>query len=147
SAYGGKLTTYRVLAEDVLNMVNPFLPNSGNPWTADKPLPGGDIPQGDFNSWYVDFTSDFEFLDESLLKHLGTTYGAEALDILDGVSDKSDLGRCFGSNFYEREALWIAEHEMTKFADDILFRRTKHGLFLSSEERDNFENWMISTNL
>ncbi len=147
SAYGGKLTTYRVLAEDVLNILDPFLSNSGNPWTADKPLPGGDIPQGDFNSWYSEFTREHEFLDEPLLRHLGTAYGTDALDILDGVRDKSDLGRCFGGNFYEREALWLSKHEMAKFADDILFRRTKHGLFLSSKEKEDFETWMITNNL
>jgi len=78
---------------------------------------------------------------------LGTTYGTEALDVLDGVRDRSDLGRCFGGHFHEREALWLAEHEMAGFADDFLFRRTKHGLFLSSEERKDFESWVNSNNL
>jgi len=147
SAYGGKLTTYRVLAEDVLDLLDSHLPNAGNPWTAGKPLPGGDVPQGDFNSWYGEFARNYGFLDEPLLRHLGTTYGTEALDVLDGVRDKSDLGRCFGGNFHEREAYWLAEHEMAGFADDFLFRRTKHGLFLSSEERDDFEIWLNSNSL
>ena len=140
SAYGGKLTTYRVLAEDVLDLLGLHLPNAGTPWTAGTPLPGGDIPHGEFARGH-------EFLDEPLLRHLGTTYGTEALDVLDGVRDRSDLGRCFGGHFHEREALWLAEHEMAGFADDFLFRRTKHGLFLSSEERKDFESWLNSNNL
>ncbi len=143
SAYGGKLTTYRVLAEDVMKMLKPYIPNLAKSWTATKPLPGGDIPNGNFKRWFDEFAKDFDFLGKSLLRHLGRTYGTEAMEILEGVKSKSDMGHCFGGNFHEQEAFWLIENEMAKAPDDILFRRTKHGLFLTKEQRIYFENWTV----
>ncbi len=142
SAYGGKLTTYRVLAEDAMAILEPYMPDLTCAWTSTKPLPGGDIPEGDFNLWFKDFNKKFGSLGEPLISHLGSTYGIEALAILQGVKSTTDLGINFGENFYEKEALWLIENEMPKTANDILFRRTKHGLFLTSIERKNFENWV-----
>ncbi len=142
SAFGGKLTTYRKLSEQALQMLSPYFPEMGGAWTADTPLPGGDLPDKNFDAWFTGFKRRFSYLPETLLLHLARCYGTDAVRLLDGVNDIGDLGEHFGGAFFEKEADWLLREEWAVSSEDFLLRRTKHGLFLTSAEKSEFENWL-----
>jgi glycerol-3-phosphate dehydrogenase len=142
SAFGGKLTTYRKLAEHGLERLRPFFPQMGRAWTETAPLPGGDIPDADLDRWIAAFAADHPWLPEGLARRYAQTYGLEATALLEGRRSMADLGRHFGGDLYEAEARWAIEREWARSAADVLDRRTKHGLFLTDAERAAFEDWM-----
>lgn len=146
SAFGGKLTTYRKLSEHGLEKLRERFPAMGREWTGAAPLPGGDMPDGDFQAWFEGFVARYPWLPKPLARHLARCYGTRADRLLDGATSLDDLGRRFGDLFYEREARWLIEHEWARTAEDILWRRTKHRLFLSPAERDAFERWLAGLN-
>ena len=141
SIFGGKITTFRKLAEHALDRFAPFFPGLGTAWTAGAPLPGGDMAAADFAAFVDAFRAAHPWLPASLARHLARLYGTRAERVLDGASALDDLGRHFGGHFYEREARYLIEQEWATTAEDILERRTKHGLHLSPEERCAFEAW------
>ena len=142
TAYGGKLTTYRKLAEDSMDKLAPYFPRMTGPWTGSAPLPGGDMPNSDLEAWLGGFRSSGPWLRADLARHYGLCYGTDAEEMLDGAESINCLGRHFGGLLYEREASWLMEREWARAPDDVLFRRTKHGLFLSSGEKEAFATWM-----
>ncbi len=142
SAFGGKITTYRKLSEHALVRLRPFFPHMGADWTEKAPLPGGGIANADFDSWLQGFRAARPWLPIDLAMHYGRCYGTDAATLLDGAVAMEDLGRCFGGLFYEREARWLMQHEFARTAEDILTRRTKHGMFLSISERAAFADWL-----
>ena len=142
SAFGGKLTTYRKLAEHGLERLRLHFPQMGAAWTANAPLPGGDMPGADFANWFAEFRSSRPWLGEELALHLARCYGTEADGILGNARSDADLGIHFGGLLYEREAAHLLANEWARSAEDILVRRTKHGLFLSRRERSALEEWI-----
>jgi glycerol-3-phosphate dehydrogenase len=142
SAFGGKITTYRKLAEHGLERLAAFFPGMRGPWTATAPLPGGAMPGADFDRWLAGFRAARPWLPADLARWYGRAYGTQAEAMLEGASSLSDLGRRFGPLFYEREAQWLMAREWARTAEDILTRRTKHGLFMSPAERAAFADWM-----
>ena len=147
SAFGGKLTTYRKLAEHGLEKLRRRFPSMGGAWTGEDPLPGGDMPNGDFENWYAGFRSRRSWLPEPLARHYARCYGTRADALLEGATSLDDLGRRFGPRLHEREARWLIEHEWALTADDILWRRTKHRLFMSEDEREAFGIWLAGLNV
>lgn len=144
SAFGGKLTTYRKLAERALDRLKPFFPEMSAPWTAHAPLPGGDIRDADFPSWFSEFQLKYPWLPTDLAFHYARCYGTEAVDLLGDASCTDDLGTLFGGLLYQREAEWLARTEWAQTADDILDRRTKHRLTLRSAQSEAFTDWFAS---
>ena len=142
SAFGGKLTTYRKLAEHGLERLRSHFPQMGGAWTATAPLPGGDMPGASFADWFAEFQSSRPWLGEELALHLARCYGTEADGILGNARSDADLGIHFGGLLYEREAAHLLANEWARSAEDILVRRTKHGLFLSRRERSALEEWI-----
>ena len=142
SVFGGKITTYRKLAEHALAKLVPFFPGLGPAWTATAPLPGGDMPNADFDAWLAGFRRAYPWLPAELAHHYGRLYGTRAHALLEGCTSPADLGRHFGARLHEREARYLIEHEWALAAEDVLERRTKHGLHLSPEERAAFAAWM-----
>ena len=142
SAFGGKITTYRKLSEHALDKLAPFFPDMGGRWTVDAPLPGGDIPNAEFDAWLQRFQTAHPWLPKELARHYGRCYGTDAELLLADAASLADLGRHFGALFYECEARWLMDHEWARTAEDILRRRTKHELFLSPGEIAAFEDWM-----
>ena len=110
-------------------------------WTAGSHLPGGDLPNADFEPYLGDLHAAFAWMQPSTLKHYARCYGTRAHALLKGVKNEADLGHCFGPDFYEREAVFLFETEWAMTAADILERRTKHGLHLGVEQRTVFEDW------
>ncbi|WP_442579386.1 glycerol-3-phosphate dehydrogenase [Mesorhizobium sp. ASY16-5R] len=141
SVFGGKITTFRKLSEHALERLKPFFPSMGKNWTAEAPLPGGDIPDADFERFLGALAAEWPWMPLSLLKHFARLYGTRARELVGRAQSVGDLGRPFGPDFYEREAAFLLETEWAETAEDILERRTKHGLHLSAEERAAFEDW------
>jgi glycerol-3-phosphate dehydrogenase len=111
-------------------------------WTAGASLPGGDIPDAAFDRWLAGFQARHEFLSPDLAQHYGRLYGTRADALLDGARSLADLGRHFGALLYEREADFLQQTEWAIDAEDILDRRTKHGLHLTADERAAFTAWI-----
>jgi len=142
SIFGGKITTYRKLAEHALEKLTPFFPQMKGAWTATVPMPGGDMPAADFERWLAGFGAARPWLPTALARHYARLYGTRAAALLGGCAGVADLGRHFGGLLYEREARFLAAEEWAETADDILERRTKHGLHLSAAERAAFADWL-----
>ncbi|WP_136619393.1 MULTISPECIES: glycerol-3-phosphate dehydrogenase [Mesorhizobium] len=141
SVFGGKITTFRKLSEHALEKIQPFFPAMKKAWTAKIPLPGGDLPNADFEQFLSDLHAEFSWLNPSLVKHYARTYGTRARQLLVGSQSETDLGRRFGPDLYEREARFLVETEWAGTSADILERRTKHGLHIDAAERQAFEDW------
>jgi len=141
SVFGGKITTFRKLSEHALEKIRPFFPNMAKAWTAKAHLPGGDIANADFDQFMGDLRSAYPWLPPSLAKHYARLYGTRARQLIGKAQSLADLGRCFGPDFHEREAQFLFETEWAVKAEDILDRRTKHGLRLNAEGRAAFEAW------
>ena len=144
NVFGGKITTFRRLAEHALQKLKPYFPVATGDWTARATLPGGEIDDGDFERFVARLAGEYPFLPPSLARHAARLYGARAMKLLGPATSLADLGRRFGPDFYEREARYLIAEEWAKTADDILVRRTKHGLRMTADERDEFEKWMQS---
>jgi glycerol-3-phosphate dehydrogenase len=139
SIFGGKITTYRKLAEHALQRLMPWFPRLAPAWTAGAHLPGGDIP-GAFEDFVVDLQREYSGLPATLIRHCARLYGTRARELLGPARIGSDLGRHFGGDFYERESHYLRETEWATHAADVLDRRTKHGLHLTSCQRAAFED-------
>jgi D-erythritol 1-phosphate dehydrogenase len=147
SIFGGKITTYRKLAEHALEKLAPFFPQMKGEWTRDAPMPGGDLPDGDFDKFLAKLQRRAPWLPAEVSLGYARRYGSRVELLLEGAHALDDLGRHFGATFYEREARFLVENEWATTAEDILHRRTKHGLHLSAREREAFENWFASLSL
>jgi glycerol-3-phosphate dehydrogenase len=144
SVFGGKITTYRKLAEHALDRLRPFFPDMKAAWTGTVPMPGGDIPNADFEGWLKRFAGRHPWLPAALARHYGRLYGTRADALLAEARGLDDLGRHFGGLLYEREARFLMDQEWAETAEDILTRRTKHVLHLTPAERDAFGVWLQS---
>jgi glycerol-3-phosphate dehydrogenase len=140
--FGGKITTYRRLAESVLERVEGFLGEKGTTWTAGAPLPGGDFPVGEFDARADELQRDYPFLGPSHARRLFRLYGSRARAILGQARSHADLGRHFGADLYEAEVRHLASHEWAATAEDVLWRRTKRGLRLSAEQALDLDAYM-----
>jgi D-erythritol 1-phosphate dehydrogenase len=144
SVFGGKITTYRKLAEHAMQKLAPYLDKPGTEWTETAPLPGGDMPGADFAAFSSAFAARHPWLPGEVTAHYARLYGTRADELLVGARDMADLGWHFGGTFYQREAEFLVAQEWVRTAEDILFRRTKHGLKLDQQERAAFEAWMAA---
>ncbi|WCK04383.1 glycerol-3-phosphate dehydrogenase [Agrobacterium tumefaciens] len=132
--FGGKLTTYRRLAEHALEKIGAAIGEKGKPWTAGSHLPGGDFGVQRFDAQVKRLRSHYPFLGEGHAERLVKNYGTKAADLLGAATDISGLGQHFGGTVYECEVRWLVENEWAFSAEDILWRRTKQGLRLSKDE-------------
>jgi D-erythritol 1-phosphate dehydrogenase len=142
SVFGGKITTYRRLAEHALTKLAPFLGDLGAPWTAGAPLPGGDIADADFDGFLAQFRREHAWLPADLAAHYARLYGTRARHLLGDAAGMEDLGRHLGGLFYAREVDYLCRVEWARSAEDILERRTKHGLHLSAAEQRSLRRWL-----
>jgi len=142
SVFGGKITTYRKLAEHALEKLTPYFPQMSGHWTKDAALPGGDLPDADFARFLAQLRRRHAWLPKDVSLGYARRYGARAEKLLDGATALGDLGRHFGATLYEREARFLIADEWAEEADDILERRTKHGLHLTDAERNAFAAWV-----
>lgn len=143
SVFGGKLTTYRKLAEQAVDRIAPLL-GGGAAWTAGAALPGGDIADGDPAAFEARLCRQFPFLAPSLAQRLAGSYGTRALWILDGIDSAAALGEPVVANLYPCELRYLVQHEFARTAEDILWRRSHLGLIVPPEEVARLEAWLQS---
>ncbi len=141
NVFGGKITTYRKLAEAALEKLKPHLEMKG-PWTAGAPMPGGDFPVDGVPRLVRELMEAHPFLDETWARRLVRAYGTEAKEIAAGAKTAEDLGRRFGWNLTEAEVRWQMDREFAREAADVVWRRTRAGLRMSAEEIAGLDAWM-----
>lgn len=143
NVFGGKITTYRRLAEHALEKLAPYFPQAGRAWTAGVALPGGDFPVDGVSALIEALQEQFPFLDGGWATRLVRAYGTDAGAVLDGADSAAGLGRDFGATLTEAEVNWLMTHEFARHADDIVWRRTKLGLRMTPAQIADLEEWMI----
>jgi glycerol-3-phosphate dehydrogenase len=143
NVFGGKLTTYRALAEKALALLEPFFPQMGGNWTSTCPLPGGNLPLKDPNIFLETLAQDYPWLTSQLALRYAQNYGTLTYQLLKDVHCQSGLGYHFGHGLYEKEVVYLIEKEWARTVDDILWRRTKMGLFLQAHDREELQKWLI----
>jgi glycerol-3-phosphate dehydrogenase len=126
--FGGKITTFRRLAEHALDRLAPFFPDAGPAWTRAAVLPGGDLPDGDAARFAAGLARAHPWLPAALARRLAGSYGTEARVLLGDAARLEDLGVGFGGGLTAREVDFLVEREWALEPDDILWRRTKLGL-------------------
>ena len=142
--FGGKITTYRKLAEDAMEKIVPFFPGASGHWTAGVPLPGGDFAVESFDDLVARLSEDFEFLTPFTARRMVRAYGTESWNIVAGMESVDDMGREFGAGLCAREVDWLWRNEYARSADDILWRRSKLGLRLTPKEVAELDAYMHS---
>lgn len=142
SVFGGKITTYRKLAENVLAKLEPYLPFKRGVWTAYAPLPGGDFRVMDFDRQVDELVRDYSFIGKQFASRLMRHYGTDARLMLGDAASLDALGPCFGHDLYEVEVKWLIEREWARSADDVLWRRSKLGLRISKEEAARLDGFI-----
>ena len=140
--FGGKITTYRRLAESALSRITDELDVTAGPWTRGAPLPGGDFPVDGVAGLVAGLRRDFPFLSEFWARRLIRAYGTEAKAILGDATTAADLGRDFGATLTEAEIAWLMTNEYARTAEDVIWRRSKLGLRLSKEQVRDLDDWM-----
>lgn len=131
SVFGGKLTTYRILAEHAVDKITGSGKNRG--WTEKVPLPGGDIENGDMPAYIARQKKRYPFLPEDLIERYAQSYGTRMDILLNDVENIKAMGRDFGGGLYEAEILYLVTYEFAKSVEDILWRRSKLGLHLEKK--------------
>ncbi len=140
--FGGKITTYRRLAEAALEKIVSHVPASSGPWTAGAPLPGGDFPVKGVKALIAALMADYPFLTERWATRLVRAYGTEARQILGTATSAPDLGEDFGATLTATEVEWLMRREFARRAEDVVWRRSKLGLRLDAAQIDRLDAWM-----
>ena len=140
SVFGGKITTFRKLAQSAMEKVQPFFPQMGQPWTDKASLPGGDFSYAEVDARIATLGRAYPFVDAKMIRRLFRAYGTDAEAILGSAKSMDDLGRRFGP-LTEREVEWLVDKEWARSADDILWRRSKLGLHMSRDEQEALKTY------
>lgn len=139
---GGKITTYRLLAEDALQKLSEFLPRGGSAWTGTTPLPGGDFQVGGSAALVDELRAPRRWLAPAVAERLVLAYGTRAERALGGARDRAGLGVDFGGGLFEAELRYLIDEEFARSAEDILWRRSKLGLHMDPAQRCTLARWM-----
>lgn len=142
NVFGGKITTYRRLAESAMEEIQKHLPNVPGVWTAGVPLPGGDLPVDGVQDLVSQVKTKYPFTDDRWALRLVRAYGTDALSVFGDATSIEDLGKSFGASLTEAEVIWLMQNEFALAADDIVWRRSKLGLRLSQDQIFELDVWM-----
>jgi glycerol-3-phosphate dehydrogenase len=140
--FGGKITTYRRLAEEALEKLEPFFPGMKKEWTASEPLPGGDVPH--FNAFRDEMHEEYSGLGRELVEGIVRRHGSRARRVLGEARMPAHLGRSFGGGLTQREIEYLVTDEWAETAADILWRRTKCGLHMDEAARTAVDEFLKS---
>lgn len=141
--FGGKITTYRKLAESVLEKVEELIGARKDSWTVNSSLPGGDFEVADYDVLVSKLKAEFTFLEFPLAQRLIRSYGTNAWTLMEGASNIKDMGKSFGGSLTEREVKYLVQYEWAESAEDIVWRRSKLGIRLSKQEISALDEWML----
>jgi glycerol-3-phosphate dehydrogenase len=142
NVFGGKITTYRKLAEAALAKIGEVFPQLPADWTAGVALPGGDFAVADVEALRAKLAADYTFLSPYGTRRLIRAYGTEAWAVLGDAKSAADLGQDFGATITARELDWAIAREWVRTGDDYLWRRTKLGLRLDEAERAAVDDYI-----
>ena len=142
SVFGGKLTTYRKLAEHAMEKLAKYYPHSGQAWTQNAVLPGGDLA-GTRDEYAAALHRRFN-LPESLARRYARTYGSNSELFLTNATGIHDLGENFGHDLYEAELRYLADKEWVVSVEDAIWRRTKLGMWLNDEQKQRVAAWLTA---
>jgi glycerol-3-phosphate dehydrogenase len=152
NVWGGKLTTYRKLAEEAMALLLPHFQCTAPAWTANAPLPGGDLQQAgklvgqvDFERFLQQFQQAYPWLPPLLAERYAHAYGSRASRLLDGANQLQDLGQELAPGLYQAEAAYLRDIEWARSAEDILWRRTKLGLYSQPQHVERLQQWLAQT--
>ncbi|MBA56248.1 MAG: hypothetical protein CMK89_17495 [Pseudomonadales bacterium] len=141
SIFGGSFATHRAMAEETVQMLGQYLKLSEESDTL-APLPGGDLQPAGFDQFILHVSSRFPWLPSHLLSHYCRTYGARSVQLLEKCKDIGDLGQRLCPGLYEREAAFLLQNEWVSCAEDILWRRTRLGLYAENDDVERLQNWI-----
>jgi glycerol-3-phosphate dehydrogenase len=146
SIYGGKITTYRRLAEEALERLSPYLRSSKarEGWTGKAALPGGDMDVSAVAALAAELVRDYPFLNAAHANRLAHAYGTRASKVLGHAKSIADLGQAFGATLTESEVRYLMSSEWACTAEDIVWRRSKLGLLMSPGEIAALDEWMVA---
>ena len=146
SVYGGKITTYRKLAEHALAKLAKYIEVPERRWTGTAPLPGGDMEDADFARFLWNAGERYAWLPPEMLLRLARAYGTRVDILLGNARSLGDLGLHFGGDLYQREVEYLIAHEFAQCPQDVLWRRSKLGLHLAQDAQDALASWFATRN-
>lgn len=146
SVFGGKITTYRTLARQAVDRIAPLLGAPVKDWTGDEALPGGEMPDGDFDRYLEALQAARPWLPAEMAWRLARNYGTCTETLLGNAQSLDALGEHFGADLYEAELRYLAESEWAMTAEDAIWRRSKLGLQLDADARARVESWFAGQN-
>ncbi len=139
SVFGGKLTSYRTLSQEVMRCLDSLTGKTTKPWTAGAALPGGDMPNADFDAFILQQKDRYFWVPQVLLQRYCRAYGTRIEDVIGQAVALEGLGADYGNSVYEAELRYLIRHEFALTPEDILWRRSKLGLHISTRTKDNIE--------
>lgn len=142
NVFGGKLTTYRRLAEHALELIEEKIGKKNAPWTAGSSLPGGDFPTTGYDGEVAKLKRKFGFLSDRHAKRYIRLYGTKAYSILGDAAGYDALGRHFGGDLYKCEVDYLIDQEWAVAVEDVLWRRTKQGLYFTDDQANELASYM-----
>ena len=140
SIFGGKITTYRKLAEAATNQLTPFFPALNTPWTAQAPLPGADFSSQP--ELQQQLSQHYPWLEPALVQRYVRSYGTLCQNFLAPCKSLKDMGKHFGAGLYEVEVHYLQQQEWALTSEDILWRRSKLGLHLARSAQQQLEQYL-----
>jgi len=140
TAFGGKITTYRHLAEAAMEKIEQCLGQSEPEWTHARSLPGGDFSPADYEMMEKTYLEDYSWLGEATARRLFAAYGTEFTKFC----REGQMGEHFGHGFYEAELNWLRQEEWAQTAEDVLWRRSKLGLYFDAAQTARLEAFLAS---
>jgi glycerol-3-phosphate dehydrogenase len=144
SIFGGKITTFRKLAEHALDELKPFFPAMKPAWTETAKLPGGDMPDADFERFLADLRRRRPFLPEGQARRMGRAYGTRIDELLGDAEAWADLGEDFGGGLTAAEVDYLVRREWARTAEDVLWRRSKLGLHVPAGAAERIDAYLTS---
>lgn len=142
SVFGGKITTFRKLAEEAVDKLAPLLGNGKTTWTADAPLPGGDMPGADFERFLQGLRQQHPWLPEALARRWARAYGTRVAKLIGAAAGLEQLGAELLPGLYEAELRYLADEEWATRSEDILWRRSKLKLHLPAHAAEVIDAWL-----
>ncbi|WP_239025148.1 glycerol-3-phosphate dehydrogenase [Rhodoligotrophos defluvii] len=142
TVYGGKITTFRRLAEHAMEQIADVFPGMGPAWTRSASLPGGDFPVGGHTDLVARIRAACPSCPPARAERLASSYGTRSFALLDGLSSEKDWGRPLGGDLTEREVRYLANEEWALTAEDVVWRRSKQGYHMSGAEIAALDAWL-----
>jgi glycerol-3-phosphate dehydrogenase len=141
SIFGGKLTTYRMLAQHAMEKLAPYFEGLQPAWTHSAPLPGGDFSAADYQALVAKHAAQYAWMPAQIVARMTRAYGTRMPFVIGAAASLEDLGPHFGAGLYAAEVTYLQTHEFAQTADDVLWRRSKLGLRVSGKGKSDLEAW------